>query len=50
VSPEIVTQLVADYESGVPSTHLTLIYGLGKGSVSKLLRGGGNPDAISRID
>ena len=29
--------LVADYESRVPSTHLTTIYGLGKGSVLKLL-------------
>jgi len=41
VSPEAAAQLVADYESGVPSTHLTMIYGLGKGSVLKLLKEAG---------
>lgn len=41
VSSEIAAQLVADYESGVPSTHLSMIYGLGKGSVLKLLKEAG---------
>ena len=41
VSAETAAQLVADYESGVPSTHLTMIYGLGKGSVLKLLKEAG---------
>ena len=41
LSPEIAAQLVADYESGTPSTHLTMIYGLGNGSVLKLLRDAG---------
>jgi len=41
VSPEIVAQLVADYESGTPSIRLTMIYGHGKGSVLKLLRDAG---------
>ena len=41
VSPEIIAQLVAEYESGVPSTHLTMIYGLGKGSVLKLIKEAG---------
>ena len=41
VSPEIAARLIADYESGVPSTHLTMIYGLGKGSVLKLLKEAG---------
>ena len=30
-------QLVADYEAGMPSTQLVVTYGLGKGSVLKLL-------------
>ena len=29
VTSEIAAQLVADYESGIPSTHLTMVYGLG---------------------
>lgn len=41
VSPEIAAQLVADYESGVSSTHLTMIYSLGKGTVLKLLNEAG---------
>lgn len=41
VSPETIAQLIADYESGTPSTQLTRIYGLGKGSVLKLLRESG---------
>lgn len=41
VSAETAAQLVADYESGVPSTHLTRIYGLGKGSILKLLKEAG---------
>lgn len=41
VSPEIAALLVAEYESGVSSTHLAMIYRLGKGSVLKLLNEGG---------
>lgn len=41
VSPETAAQLIADYESGTPSTQLAKIYGLGKGSVLKLLKGAG---------
>ena len=41
VSAETVAQLVADYESGFPSTHLTSIYCLSKGSVLKLLNEAG---------
>ena len=41
VSSEVAAQLVSDYESGVPSTHLSMISGLGKGSVLKLLKEAG---------
>lgn len=41
VSPETAAQLIADHESGTPSTQLTRIYGFGKGSVLKLLRDAG---------
>ena len=37
VGPETVDRLVADYESGVPTTELTGRYGLAKSSVLKLL-------------
>lgn len=35
---ETLASLVADYESGTPTTQLTGKYGLGKGSVLRLLR------------
>ena len=41
VNAETAAQLVADYESGVPSTHLSMIYRPGKGSVLKLLKEAG---------
>lgn len=41
VSSETLAQLIAGYESGTPSTQLTKIYGIGKGSVLKLLREAG---------
>ncbi|MFZ2227162.1 MAG: hypothetical protein WA090_05170 [Candidatus Nanopelagicaceae bacterium] len=41
VNPETVAQLIADYESGTPSTKLIKIYRLGKGSVLKLLKEAG---------
>lgn len=38
VSPETTALLIADYGSGTPSTQITKVYGLGKGSVLKLLK------------
>lgn len=38
---EVLAQMAADYEAGVPSTQLMTTYGLGKGSVLKLLREAG---------
>ena len=35
---EVITQLVHDYQAGVPSTELTVTYGIGKGTVLRLLR------------
>lgn len=37
LEPEVIAELVAAYESGVPTTQLTKTYGLSKGSVLKLL-------------
>lgn len=41
LSPEIIAQLVGDYEAGEPTTALMIKYGLGKGSVLGLLRAAG---------
>jgi len=38
LGPEQIAQLVADYEAGSPSTQLMTTYGLGKGTVLRLLR------------
>ena len=38
LGPERLAQLVADYQAGHPSTTLMQTYGLGKGTVLKLLR------------
>jgi hypothetical protein len=41
LGPDIIAQLVADYEAGLPTTALTTTYGLSKGSVLQLLRQNG---------
>ena len=46
MSPEVAAQLVADYESGTPSTHLTMTYGIG---ALLLVHLRGDPDEPSRV-
>jgi DNA-binding IclR family transcriptional regulator len=41
LEPAIIEQLVHDYEAGVETTELTERYGLGKGTVLRLLRSHG---------
>lgn len=41
LGPDVIAQLVVDYESGQPSTALMITYGLGKGSVHRLLQEAG---------
>jgi len=38
LDPDVIAQLVADYQAGSPSTELMATYGLGKGTVLRLLR------------
>lgn len=38
---EVISQLVHDYQAGVPTTELTVTYGIGKGTVLRLLRSQG---------
>jgi hypothetical protein len=40
---EAVTQLIVDYRSGVPTTQLMTKYGIGKGTVLRLLEANGVP-------
>lgn len=40
-TPELRAEIVAKYEAGVPSTQLVREYGMGKGTVLKLLRDAG---------
>jgi hypothetical protein len=37
LGPEVVAQLIADYQAGAPSTALMQTYGIGKGTVLKIL-------------
>lgn len=41
LTSEVRTEIVAQYEAGVPSTQLVREYGLGKGTILKVLREGG---------
>jgi hypothetical protein len=38
LGPDIITQLITDYEASQPTTALMATYGLGKGTVLRLLR------------
>ncbi len=38
LSPDVIQQLIADYQAGTPSTQLMVNYNLGKGTVLRLLR------------
>jgi hypothetical protein len=38
LGPDVIAQLVAEYQAGEPSTTLTTRYGVGKGTVLRLLR------------
>jgi hypothetical protein len=41
LEPDLVPQLVAEYEAGTPTTQLTEIFGISKGAVLKLLHEAG---------
>ncbi|HET6924406.1 MAG TPA: helix-turn-helix domain-containing protein [Candidatus Saccharimonadales bacterium] len=41
LQPDVIDQLVADYQAGIDTTELTTRYRLGKGTVLKLLREAG---------
>jgi len=41
VGADVITQLVHDYQAGVPTTELTISYGIGKGTVLRLFRSHG---------
>ena len=41
LGPELITQIVTEYISGISSTTLTRRYGIGKGTVLRLVRSNG---------
>jgi hypothetical protein len=43
LGPDVVAQLVADYEAGIPTTELMVSYRIGKGTVLRLLESAGVP-------
>lgn len=49
IDGELAAHLVAEYEAGTPSTHLTAMFGLAKGSVLKVLREAGVERRLPRM-